>query len=173
MAEKATPATLKTLIVRGLLVAAPFVLWTAYLWSLRFSTDLAGARNFDWPAMAYFGKWRVAVQSIELEGWETYARFSVLGLVGLTTQAIVLDVAASMAEPVVAVGNGLHVLMLVIGPAVWEGHPGAIARIVIPMTVAFNVLLPRTRWFLPLWILGNLGVFYGFEVMSLPWLSEW
>jgi hypothetical protein len=63
--------------------------------------------------------------------------------------------------------------MLVLGPAVWEGHPGAIARIMIPMTIAFNILLPRDRWFWPLWILGNAGVMFGFEVMSVPWFSEW
>jgi len=171
--ERATPATLKTLTVRGLLVAAPFVLWTTYLWSLRFSTDLAGARNFDWPGMAYLEKWRVAVQAIELEGWETYARFSLFGLVGLTTQALVLMWHRSWHSAWWRLGIVYMVLMLVLGPAVWEGHPGAISRVVIPMTVAFNVLLPRNRWFLPLWILGNLGVFYGFEIMRLPWLSEW
>ena len=123
--------------------------------------------------MAYFEKWRVTVQAIELEGWETYARFSVFGLVGLTTQALVLMWQRRWHSAWWRLGIVYMVLMLVLGPAVWEGHPGAISRVVIPMTVAFNVLLPRNRWFLPLWILGNLGVFYGFEVMRLPWLSEW
>ena len=171
--ERPTPRRWLTLIGRGLLVTVPLGLWTAYLWSLRFSTDLAGARNFDWPAVAYFEKWRVAVQAFELEGWTTYAKFSVFGLVGLTTQAVVLVCLRRWQSPWWRLGVAYVLLMVVIGPAVWEGHPGAIARVVIPMTVAFNVVLPRNRWFLPLWILGNLGVCYGFEVMELPWLSGW
>ena len=63
---KPGPRPLLALMARGLLVGVPLALWTAYLWSLRFSTDLAGARNFDWPAVAYVEKWRVAVQAIEL-----------------------------------------------------------------------------------------------------------
>jgi hypothetical protein len=166
------PGTLKVLILRAFLVVAPFALWTAYLWTLQFSSDL-GARNFDWPAVAYFDKWRVAVDALEREGWATYAKFSVFGLVGLTTQALVLIGLRKWRSAWWRLGIAYVVLMLFIGPAVWEGHPGAIARVLIPMTVAFNVLLPRNRWFLPLWALGNLGIFYGFEVMRLPWLSEW
>jgi hypothetical protein len=63
--------------------------------------------------------------------------------------------------------------MLVLGDAVWEGHPAAVGRILLPMTVAFNVLLPRVRWalFLPLLVLGNASVVVGLDAMKVPWLS--
>ena len=45
------------------------------------------------------------------------------------------------------VGVAYVVLMVVLGPDVWGGYPGAALRVVLPMTIAFNLLLPRTRRF--------------------------
>ena len=39
------------------------------------------------------------------------------------------------------------------------------------MTIAFNVLLPRTRWFWPLAILGNLSAWHGLDAPGVPVLS--
>lgn len=38
---------------------------------------------------------------------------------------------------------------------------GGADRVLLPMTIAFNVLLPTRRWFWPLWALGNLTVAHG------------
>lgn len=54
------------------------------------------------------------------------------------------------------------------GPAVWEGDPGAATRVVVPMTVAFNVLLPRFRWVWPLWVLGNASAVHRVEEIQPP-----
>jgi hypothetical protein len=44
-----------------------------------------------------------------------------------------------------------------LGEAVWEGFPGAAPRIVVPLTLAFNVVVPRgLRWW-PVLLLGNLS----------------
>ena len=59
--------------------------------------------------------------------------------------------------------------MLVVGPAVWDGIPGAITRVVLPMTLAFNILVPRHRWFLPLWVLGNANLLHGPPELGLSW----
>ena len=61
--------------------------------------------------------------------------------------------------------------MVVLGPDVWGGYPGAALRVVLPMTIAFNLLLPRTRRFWPLAILGNLSVWYGLDALGVPVLS--
>ena len=58
-------------------------------------------------------------------------------------------------------------LLFLLGPAVWGGHPGAAGRVVLPMTIAFNVLLPRQRWFWPLFALGNVTVLGGFWRIGL------
>ena len=48
--------------------------------------------------------------------------------------------------------------MIFLGEAVWEGYPGAASRVLLPMTLAFNVLVPRgAKWWLLL-LLGNLTV---------------
>jgi hypothetical protein len=64
-------------------------------------------------------------------------------------------------------------LMTVLGPAVWEGDPGAMSRVLVPMTIAFNVLLFRGRWSWTFWCLGNLSVLHGLDVMMVPGLSGW
>jgi hypothetical protein len=40
------------------------------------------------------------------------------------------------------------------------------------MAVAFNVLLPGTRRFWPLWVLGNVNVLHGLQVIRVPWFLQ-
>ena len=35
---------------------------------------------------------------------------------------------------------------------------GAYLRVLLPLTLAFNLLLPRNQWFWPAFVLGNLGL---------------
>jgi hypothetical protein len=52
---------------------------------------------------------------------------------------------------------------------VWEGHPGAATRVLLPLNLAFNALAPRTRAGLALLLLGNLTVPAGLlQLCSLP-----
>lgn len=53
------------------------------------------------------------------------------------------------------------ILMLVLGDAVWEGHIGAAVRAILPLILAFNIMLPRTAKALPLLILANALSFAG------------
>src|SRR5262249_34080392 len=59
-------------------------------------------------------------------------------------------------------GVAFFPLLLVLGPAVWEGTPTA-PRALLPMTIAFNVLLAlRGRPHFWIWfIAGNAGLFWG------------
>lgn len=170
--DKLTLKNLATFALRGILIVAPFALWTLYLWKRTLSSAVAGSRNFG-IFMPYVEKWQDTIRLFGMEGWNSDVRFSLLGIIGLTTQALVLLWCRDSKAPWWRLGIAYMCLMLVLGPAVWEGHPGAIGRIMIPMTIAFNILLPRGRWFWPLWILGNAGVMFGLEVMSVPWASEW
>ena len=66
-------------------------------------------------------------------------------------------------------GFGYALLLLLLGTAVWEGHPGAATRVLLPLNLAFNALAPRTRAGLALLILGNLTVPAGLvQFTSLP-----
>ncbi len=171
--SRVTPRTLATFMLQGLLVVAPLLLWIGYLWHTGLPPDAAGHRNFAVPFSGYIDKWFITVRTLGADGWDSFARFSLFGLVSLTTQFLVLVWLRDWGNAWWRMGVAYAGLMAVLGPAVWEGDPGAVTRVVVPMTIAFNVLLPRLRWFWPLWVLGNISVLHGVEVMRVPWLSGW
>lgn len=63
------------------------------------------------------------------------------------------------ANPWWRVGVAYGVLLLFLGPWVWSGYWAA-CRAVLPLTIAFNLLLPANRAFWPLLILGNLSLLH-------------
>ena len=171
--DKTTPRTMAVFVLQILAVVSPLLLWVGYLWYVGLPPDAAGHRNFGVPFSGYINKWFMTVRALDAGGWNSFARFSLLGLVSLTTQCLVLVWLRDWRNPWWRMGAAYAGLMAVLGPAVWEGDPGAVTRVIVPMTVAFNVLLPKLRWFWPLWVLGNASVLHGVEVMRLPWLSGW
>ena len=163
-------------LLRGLLVAGPGAVWGAYLLlgdhGLGGFAELAGGanahRNFGLPFSSYMAKWSTTVAELHEAGWDSYARFSLLALIGLTTQVVVLLAVRDWRNPWWRAGIGSIVLMAFLGPAVWEGHPSAVTRVLLPMVFAFNAVLPRTRWFWPLFVLGNLSLLHSLEVLGVP-----
>ena len=163
-------------VLRGLLVAAPLTAWMLYL---VLGTPLGGAselvagshgisNNFAVPFSGYAAKWGATVAELRDAGWDSYARFSLLALIGLTTQAVVLLAVRDWRNPWWRASIGSIVLMAFLGPAVWAGYPGAVTRVLLPMTFAFNAVLPRTRWFWPLFVLGNLPLLHSLEALRVP-----
>src|SRR5258708_4067544 len=58
--------------------------------------------------------------------------------------------------------------MIFLGDAVWEGHPGAASRVLLPMQLAFNILVPAGRaWWLVL-VLGNLTLLAAPATLESP-----
>ena len=60
------------------------------------------------------------------------------------------------------------ILMLMVHGVVWEGYPGAVTRVTLPLAFGFNVLLAREtgRQFWPWFALGNLHLLP--SVLMLP-----
>jgi hypothetical protein len=58
--------------------------------------------------------------------------------------------------------------MVVLGDAVWEGYPGAASRVLLPMQLAFNMLVPVGRGWRVLLIAGNLTLFASFFELQPP-----
>jgi hypothetical protein len=56
-------------------------------------------------------------------------------------------------------------MMALLGTSVWEGHPGAATRVLLPMGVAFAVLAVRERAGWGWLIAGGLTVFSGVEAL--------
>ena len=151
--------------LRLAVVVLPLGLWLLYLH--RFANGAsAGQSNLSWPLAGWLGRWRELAQSAELAGnprlfWETVA-----GHVALTVQVIYLAWRPRRDCPWWRVGATYAILCLCLGLAVWEGLPGAATRVLLPLTLAFNVRVVRDRASL-LWLLvGNLSVLAGLHVLA-------
>ena len=153
-------------------VAVPLALWLVYLYFSEHGVTMSSGReNLAAPLSALFEKWKETLAEVREFGWtETYARFSLLSLVSLTTQAIFLMWQREWTAPWWRIGIAYTVLMVFLGPAVWAGDQVAANRVLLPMTVAFNVQLAHTRGSWPLVIFGNLTVLHGLESLRVPWL---
>ncbi|MBI2515760.1 MAG: hypothetical protein HYV95_02485 [Opitutae bacterium] len=81
--------------------------------------------------------------------------FASLAITGLALQAATLWRHRQPASAWWRIGAAYSLLLLFLGPWVWSGYWAA-CRAVLPLTIAFNLLLPAGRAFWPLWILGNL-----------------
>jgi hypothetical protein len=140
-----------------------------YLKTRGLPADMSGARKIGLPLAAYLEKLVSTIGALR-RGADHYVWFSLLSGAAPTAQAAVLAAYRNWSSPWWRLGAAYALLGLVRGPAVWEGHPGAAARVLLPMTIAFNVLLPGSRLFWPLWILGNLALVHGLEAIRVPWL---
>ncbi len=144
-------------VLRGLLVGLPLLLWLVYLARVVGPVANAGYRNFDWPFAAYGRKWMEASADLPDVSWPNLgAIWSILMLVALTVQFLGLVLRPRWNEAWWRVGATYALLMVFLGDAVWEGYPGAASRVLLPMQVAFNVLVPVGRGWMAVLVLGNL-----------------
>ncbi|MBW7896792.1 MAG: hypothetical protein H3C27_16925 [Opitutaceae bacterium] len=156
------PKRWPVLVAKGLLLVLPFALW---LWYIQVTVGPAadlGARNFDWPLAAYGRKWAEVWTGLgQAESWRQGwincgPLWSALMMVTLTVQMLYLLLRPAPSRAWWRIGCSFAVLMLFLGDAVWEGYPGAASRVLLPMQLAFNVLVPAGRGWLPMLLLGNL-----------------
>lgn len=164
----ASPATVRSprlwpgLLFKAVLVALPLVLWALYIDHYVGRAVDMGARNFAWPFVAYAHKWVEVIAGLNNPqswtlGWvNCEPLWSLLSVVALTVQFLWLVLRPEPTKAWWRVGMSFAVLMLVLGDAVWEGFPGAATRVLLPMQLAFNVLVPFGRAWWPVLILGNL-----------------
>ena len=157
---------------RGLAALLPFVVWFLYVRSVFPPEGASDAANFASPFSGYLSKWEFTVAQLRSSGWwGSWARFNLAALVSLTVQAGFLLARREWGSPWWRAGAAYCVLIPFLSYPVWEGDPGAIMRVVLPMSVAFNVLVVRSRWFWPLVVAGNLTVFHGIHMIKVPWLA--
>jgi hypothetical protein len=156
--------------LRGLLTLAPLALWMLYI--AHFVGGQAGdvgARNFDLPFAAYVRKWHEIADSLpELTATNAWPIWSLLMLVALTVQFLYLVLRPQWSKAWWRIGVSYAVLMIFLGDAVWEGAPGAASRVLLPLQLAFNVLVPAGRaWWLVL-VLGNLSMLAAPAALESP-----
>ena len=158
---------------RLVVIALPVAIWYDYLRSIYRSTLLTGASSFVLPGTGLAKSWRDV-----LSGVNQYGLFSGDGLwlcllLAMAVQAAYLLLRRDYAAPWWRVAVAYAVMMIFLHSELVDPNTGAITRVLLPMTVGFNVLLAREpRWtrFWPWFLAGNLHLIPTFRVMPLiPW----
>jgi hypothetical protein len=140
------------------LIAVPLLAWMAFIKAKFGPAEDPGLGNFTWPFAGYaekFGASWAAVVSSDRSAidWAVLAT-----VVALAVQWGFLAFRWRATDRWWRVGAAFALMMVFLSTPVWEGYPGASTRVLLPMTLAFNVLVPRgVRW-LPVLLAGNLTV---------------
>lgn len=146
------------------------------LWSVRFSL-LDGPSvllQLTTPFRAYLGNWQSALTGVQLHGLTSLPMQALLVVIALTVQAIFLIWSRLFDQPWWRLAAAYAALMLIVHPVVWHGYPGAITRVVLPLTFGFNILLARRggRAFWIWFVLGNLHLVPAQNAMPIPGLPS-
>jgi hypothetical protein len=160
----------------GLLALAivPLAAWLIYV-GHRFGggQGAAGEQNFAWPLQAMFARFTARVyqcahgnpgQHAAWYKWfyKDHNARELMTIVGIFVQGLFFILRQETQSPFWRTGVCYLALGCVLGPAVWE-QAGAAARVLLPMTLCFYLLLARERagWFWPFFVLGSLSIPYG------------
>lgn len=149
---------------RILCVPLPLIAWIFYL-NATIGRPEPGLGNFMWPLAGWLAKWGEAWAGFGNATDRWLAVSTLLVHVALTVQFVYLAVWPRWTDRWWRVGAVYGVMALFLGTAVWEGHPGAAARVLLPLGLAFNFLAVRSRasaWWLAA---GNLSVLSGVLVL--------
>ncbi len=142
------------------LTAVPLALWLAYVHT-RFSgaSVQTGAGNFTWPVLGALEQLSLSAREVAQGNLDSRHTFALVAIPGLYLQFYVLLRHRQPDEAWWRIGVAYGVLLLFLGSWVWSGYWAA-HRAVLPLTIAFNLLLPVNRAFWPLLIAGNLPVLH-------------
>lgn len=156
--------------LEGLAMAAPLALWMWHVSGLGKSGvyDGGGFANFTWPFAGFLERWRELLVVLFERGWLRTHGFATLLHAAITVQALVVVVRPRWSDPWWRVAAA-HVLLLAsLNSQVWEDYPGAAARVLLPLLLAFNQLVPARGFWAFVLIAGNLGVFSGVLELRAP-----
>jgi len=154
------------------LVALPFLLWAAYVRSVYPTFNFSNPDSFSLPLSGYAGKWAEIISDMRTSGWHSFARFNIGLMIGLTVQVSFLLLRRDWKSAWWRVGAMYCLVMPFLSFPVWEGYPGAVPRVLLPIAFAFNTQVVKSRWFWPLVILGNLSVWHGIPMIGVPFLKD-
>lgn len=156
--------SLKKLIVPGLILCLPLLLWTAYVHAQLADVPATRYDNFNFPFFGIVLKIVDSLQELIAQGPARNGRrlFEFLCPLSLLAQTLYLVVKPRWRTEIWRFGIGFVVLLSLLGGDVWteqNGYP----RIFLPLTFTFNLLIHRheSGWRLGLWyLLGNGGMLW-------------
>lgn len=158
----------RRLIVSGLIMALPVVLWVLYVQMRVSSGSSAGTGNFSFPLTGFFQKVSHAFHLLTTglsgkpPGGKLDLIFELLSPLSLFAQSIYFCVKPRFASTTWRFGIGFVVLFALLGGSVWQ-EQFAYTRVLLPLTFAFNLLLHENEQGkqLAVWyVLGNMGMFW-------------
>lgn len=151
------------------IVVLPLLVWEDYLYSIYRSTIVAGADNqATMPGVALVSVLASAWRHAALSRLLSPASFDLCILGSLAVQAVFLAVYLRPHEEWWRVGIGYIALLLVMDRVLVTPSTGAVTRVMLPMTAAFNVLLVRHsdgKGFWAWFAAGNLHLVPGLTVL--------
>jgi hypothetical protein len=157
-------------VVAVFLAIAPLLLWEDYLRSIYRSTIFAGADQFMTPGTALAASWTAALAAARHEGFWSGDGLIFALLSSVVVQAAYVLVRREYESAWWRVALPYVGLLLVLDRVLVNPHTGAITRVLLPLTVGFNVLLasePRGTRFWPWFAAGNLHLLSALTVMPL------
>jgi hypothetical protein len=158
------------------LVVFPVAAWAfcIYLW-LGGAGRVGLLYNFSGPFAGLLGKMAKVTADLraEVHPLSSVSRFDLLVLVGLVSQFLFFAIRVRWRDPWWRVGASYAVLMAFLGSEVWGNYPPAAARVLLPMTLAFNISVPRGGLWRVLLVAGNLGVIGSVDTLRPPNREEY
>ncbi|MEO8483116.1 MAG: glycosyltransferase 87 family protein [Acidobacteriota bacterium] len=139
----------------ALLVILPTLIWFDYLRSIYRSTVTQSLDQLSMPFVAYQDASDRLYRVARRAGFVSPRALPWLAFVGTSAQALYVLAIHRWRSAWWRVGVAFICLMMVIRPEIWLG---AYLRVLLPLTLAFNLSLPRDRSFWPVFVLGNLGL---------------
>ena len=156
------------------LVGLPFLVWFDYIYSIYRTQVFTTGDTLVGPLAGYSWLVGVAVRSVAGYSLTVSTVFGVFAIVSVTVQAMTVVLTRSRSNPWWRLGCGYIALLVLLGRPLLEGTPGTFLRVLLPLALAFNVLLPRdSRWFWPLAVAGNLTVIQGLFMLCAPALARY
>jgi hypothetical protein len=145
----------------GIIIAAtPLIAWLIYICFVVGPAD-QGFSNFTAPFSGIWEKWGQAIAGISQETDWLLAWSTLLAVVGVTAQLFWLLLRPSLRDISWWASLPYVALAFVLSSAVWEGHPGAFTRVLLPLQFFFTVGAVRRGASIALIILGHLSVLSG------------
>jgi hypothetical protein len=155
----------------SLIVAAlPLLLWYDYLRSIYRSTLMTSVSSFVVTGTGLANGWRHVLSAVWQIGLFTGHGLFLCLLLSLAVQAVYLAVRRDVARPWWRVAAAYAVMMVFLHPTLVDPVTGAITRVMLPLTVGFNVLLASERRparFWPWFVAGNLHLIPAVQIMPL------
>lgn len=146
--------------IRDLILATlPLGLWLWWL-NTHVGGDAVGGRNFDWPGVALARHAGACVRALAGGNFDGRFVFGLLAAFSFGYQSLFLVRRWREPSPWVRLGLPFALLFWFLGEQVWHGYWAA-ARTLLPLTLAFNLSIPRDRFFGWRLAAGNLCLLHG------------